>query len=538
MTNPLEKRKDQTKPEVTSSEKPKDQKNPDRAKEQETIQRIAKAIDSVSESSIVRVYDRSGKAVFVGNPDQLMIFWKNKDYGTIEDIGGISDEEGGSILRFGPGDDHGFTERKRIGDIFSKLESKIASNVRSAENQQEKIELRQSLGVDQEIIPAEAEIVDTGQEQGEQKNIFDNKKASQILDVTKEWAKYGGQFYNHLTGKDGRLQAGVDYKINPDGSPDMASFKDARKKKIDRWLQEPGNQKWLADGNKFEADNRGKLLSYGKESLQVRQPDGTLENKERYTTPYLYEDGWLYYETNYFDKERGEFKQPDREETKYRVYFNIDGQDIMPTFQAIIGELEQDPDLQRLGFQIKTADVSKIDDKTKGQIMNQKDRIVMYLGEEGMKKALPILQKYAEDNKEKFMKEGVLLGQPLTDRSGNEIPGIAVASETKGRSPDPTESLKEYKSFSDMQSKVLESSFRSLVAGLKNPKTLESIGSTNPQLKERLSRLPAKVSTQEVIKTIIADPQGEEFLKRNLMKIYPQWAKAFGMSEDNIAFKL
>ena len=538
MTNPLEKRKDQTKPEVTPSEKTKDQKNPDRAKERETKQRIAKAIDSVSESSIVRVYDRSGKAVFVGNPDQLMIFWKNKDYGTIEDIGGISDEEGGSILRFGPGDEHGFTDRKRMEDLFAQLETTVSSKSRVADNNQKKIEMRQSLGIDQEIIPAEAEAVVANQEQGEQKNLFDDKRTSQILNVTKEWAKYGGQFYNHLTGKDARLQASVDYKINPDGSPDMASFKDARKKKIDRWLQEPGNQKWLADGNKFEADNRGKLLSYGKESLQVRQPDGTLENKERYTTPYLYEDGWLYYETNYFDREKREFKQPNREETKYRVYFNIDGQDIMPTFQAIIGELEQDPDLQRLGFQIKTADVSKIDDHTKGEIMNQKDRIVMYLGEEGMKKALPILQRYVGVNKQKFMREGVLLGQYLTDTEGNEIPGVAITSETKGRSPDPTEPLGEYKSFSDMQSKVLESSFRSLVAGLKNPKTLESIGSTNPQLKERLSRLPAKVSTQEVIKTIIADPQGEEFLKRNLMKIYPQWAKAFGMSEDNIAFKL
>lgn len=56
-------------------------------------------------------------------------------------------------------------------------------------------------------------------------------------------------------------------------------------------------------------------------------------------TPYLYEDGWLYYETNFFDESKGEFKQPDREKTQYRVYFNVDGGDIMLTFWEVIEEL-------------------------------------------------------------------------------------------------------------------------------------------------------------------------------------------------------
>ncbi|OGN27554.1 MAG: hypothetical protein A3A33_05030 [Candidatus Yanofskybacteria bacterium RIFCSPLOWO2_01_FULL_49_25] len=521
-------------------------KNTDRVKAKETREKIAQALDAISDLGIVKVYDRSGKVMFSGNPEQLLVFYRNKDYGEPENIGSITDDDGESIFRFGPGDDHGFTDRKRIDDLFRQLEGRVTSKVSAAKRQQSMAELRQSLGIEQSTIVTE-EVTPQAEEQSasvetrpenplERESLFDDKKVAQILDVTKEWATYGGQFYNHLTGKDARLQAGIDYRIHPDGTPDMASFKEARKRRIDQWLQEPGNQKWLADGDRFEADNK-QQLGYSTETVQVRQPDGTSVDKERRTKPYFLEDGWLFHETNYFDKEKGEFKQPDREETKYRVYFNVEGQDIMPTFQGVIGELERDPDLQRLGFQIKTADLTKIDDKTKGQIMNQKDRIVMYLGEEGMKKALPILQRYAGVNKQKFMREGVLLGQQLTDTEGNEIPGIAITSETKGMSPDPTEFPKDYKSFSDMQSKILESSFRSLVAGLKNPKTLEKIGATNPQLKERLSRLSAKVSTQEVIKTIIADPEGEEFLKRNLKIIYPQWAKAFGMSERNIAFK-
>ena len=154
-----------------------------------------------------------------------------------------------------------------------------------------------------------------------------------------------------------------------------------------------------------------------------------------------------------------------------------------------------------------------------------------------MEKALPILQKYAEQNRQKFNKEGVLLAQPLTDSQGQEISGVRVTSETKGMSPDPTESNKKYASFSDMQSKVVESCFRSITAGLKNPKTLDSMAAKYPVMKEALSKLPAGASVEDYMKGILSDPNGEEFLTKNLKAIYPQWSKAFGMSEKNIAFK-
>jgi hypothetical protein len=515
----------------------------------EVEQQVKGSLDTVSDSGIVKVYDKSGKFVFSGNPDQLMIFWKNKDYGTVEDIGGISDEDGKSIFRFGPGDGRGFTDRKRIEGLFQQLEGKVASKKRGAEDAQKLGELREQLGVKQEtpVAPQVEQATETVAEQPKQVessienpmergNLFDDEKAKQILEVTKDWAKYGGNFYDHLTGKSINLQRGVDYKVNPDGTPDMASYREARQKKIDAWLQDPSNQEWIAAGPKFEQDHKQEL-GYGQETVKAKQADGTFADKERYTTPYFYENGWLYYESNYFDKQTGELKQPERESTKYRVYFNCEGGDILPTYQGMIEQLNNDPELQKLGFQIKTADVSKVSPSEVGQIMNQKDRIVLYLGEKGMEKALPILQKYAEQNRQKFNKEGVLLAQPLTDSQGQEISGIRTTSETKGMSPDPTESGKKYASFSDMQSKVIESCFRSITTGLKNPKTLEAMAAKYPTMKDNLSKLPAGASTEDYMKGILADPNGEEFLARNLKAIYPQWAKAFGMSEKNIAFK-
>lgn len=91
---------------------------PENPENQEVEQQIKGSLDTVSDSGIVKVYDRSGKFVFSGNPDQLMTFWKNKDYGSVEDIGGISDEEGKSIFHFGPAGERGFTDRKRIEGLF------------------------------------------------------------------------------------------------------------------------------------------------------------------------------------------------------------------------------------------------------------------------------------------------------------------------------------------------------------------------------------------------------------------------------------
>jgi len=56
-------------------------------------------------------------------------------------------------------------------------------------------------------------------------------------------------------------------------------------------------------------------------------------------------------------------------------------------------------------------------------------------------------------------------------------------------------------------------------------------------MKENLSKLLKSSSTKDCVETILSDPNGEEFLIKNLQVIYPQWSKAFGMEENNIALK-
>lgn len=518
------------------SEKPSYEKS-------ENKQKIKDSLEITSESGILKVYNKSGKFVFNGNPEQLLIFWKNNDYGKTEDIGGICDEDGKSIFRFGVNDKYGFTDRKKINQIFKHLEESITRKRCNASDHQKIIDIRQSL------IPEtlnlnnkenekyfEKQLENTQENLIEQKNIFNDEKAEKITEITKNWLKFGGNFYDHLTGKNLELEKGVDYKINPDGTINMPSFIEARKKKIDHWLKDPSNQKWIADGPDFQKKHINEL-SYGQEVVKARQSDGTFMDKSRYTTPYFYENNWLYYESNYFDKIIGELKQPEREETKYRIYFNCTGENVFPLYQGIIEELNQDPDLQKFGFQIKTADVSRIDLQEISQIINQKDRIVLYIGENGIKKAIPILQKYSEKNRQIFNEDGILLAQHLVDKQGNQIPGIKITSETKGYSPDPTDPNKRYASFNDMQSKIIESCFRSIATGLKNNKTMELISEKYPKMKESLLKLATNASAEDYIKAILSDPNGSEFLTKNLKIIYPQWSKAFGMSEKNIAFK-
>ncbi|PJE58281.1 MAG: hypothetical protein COU81_01515, partial [Candidatus Portnoybacteria bacterium CG10_big_fil_rev_8_21_14_0_10_36_7] len=83
-----------------------------------------------------KVFDKSGKFVFSGNHGQMIIFWKNKDYGSVEDIGGISDEDCKSIFRFGAGDDHGFIDGKRIEGLFKNLEDQILRKKLTAQDTQ------------------------------------------------------------------------------------------------------------------------------------------------------------------------------------------------------------------------------------------------------------------------------------------------------------------------------------------------------------------------------------------------------------------
>ncbi len=366
-------------------------------------------------------------------------------------------------------------------------------------------------------------------------NLFDEKKARQITGVIKDWIKYEGSLYGHLTGKDLKLERGVDYK------DDHESWRRARQEKIDNWLQDSDNQKWINDAKEFQEKHKeeiayksGDLLVDENEDdfavIERVQADGRIEKVRVITKPYYYIDDWLFYSSNYFDKRTGKLKQPERESAKYRIYFNCKGGEVFPTYQEVIEQLSKDSELQRLGFKMKTADLSKLGPQGIAQIMNQKDRIILYLGEKGIKRALPILQRYVEQNREKFNKEGILLAQPIVDSRGQEISGVTITSETTGNSPDTKEFLKYYSSFNDMQSKIISSVIRLLINSLRKSEE-------NREIKDALEKLSPKASEREQLKIILSYPNGEELLIKKLQLLYPKVAKSFGMREDNIAFK-
>lgn len=379
---------------------------------------------------------------------------------------------------------------------------------------------------------------------------FDTEKARQIIQVLKDWTIYGDTLYAHLVGRALRLQKGVDYNArDPKGPVDLREFQQARSRYVEKWLQNPGNRQWFNALEAFHQEHKNKDLSFAKKTVRIRHPDGTIHEKQRWTTPYSYQDGWIYYETNYFDEARASFVQPDREKTRYRAYINVECKDIVPTFSNIIAELRAHAALQKVGFQMKIADENIYGDTEEERstereraalkVMRQRDKIVLYLGDEGMRHALPILQAYAAKNAHTLSNEGVLLAQPLIDTHGKSIPGITITSAVTGLSPDPADKSPEYTSFNKMQEKIIEASLRTIRQALQDPQAVARIDTAKPRLalRQRLASLSPGVSLREFVQIFMTDAEGEAFLQNNLQQVYPQWAKAFGMKETAIAFK-
>lgn len=82
-------------------------------------------VDTVARANLLSIHDKEGRKIFSGSPQQLMIFWKNKDYGQTDNIGGISGEDDKSIIRFGAVDGNGFVDRKRVSEIFEQLQNSL-----------------------------------------------------------------------------------------------------------------------------------------------------------------------------------------------------------------------------------------------------------------------------------------------------------------------------------------------------------------------------------------------------------------------------
>jgi hypothetical protein len=114
----------------------------------EIEEQFKSSFETTVSSEAVKVYDKSGKIVFSGTPEQMVVFWKNKDYGTIENMGGILNSEGESIFRFGPVSGRGFTDREKIDELFLKLENRVVIENQEIEDQIKLRDLRQKLGLE------------------------------------------------------------------------------------------------------------------------------------------------------------------------------------------------------------------------------------------------------------------------------------------------------------------------------------------------------------------------------------------------------
>jgi hypothetical protein len=361
-----------------------------------------------------------------------------------------------------------------------------------------------------------------------------------LIAITRDYLKYGGNFYSHLTGKDLLLEKNVDFKIRYDRSPageiDMDSYREARQKKINEWLAKEENQIWLTAAQKFHEEHASEI-SYGHEAVVFKSSDGSTGPKSRFTTNLFYSDSWIYYESNKFIKQSQRFAQPEREAHKYRVYFSVGGADVISTFSEIIDTLKNSEQIQRYGFQIKAVDLYRPDNIELGRVIHQKDRLVLYLGENSMKAAFPLLQRYAEQNKDKLSRPGILFAKPIIDGTGQPITGVTITSSVKGYSPDPTSFPKEYKSFNDMQSSIVESCLKSIVAVLKKPSMMLLMTGPFPRIRWEMERISPQASTDTFLRTILKDEEGGLFLAKYLKQVYPQWATAYGLRENNTAFK-
>jgi hypothetical protein len=66
---------------------------------------------------------------------------------------------------------------------------------------------------------------------------------------------------------------------------------------------------------------------------------------------------------------------------------------------------------------------------------------------------------------------------------------------------------------------------------------LDKIGFINPQLRDKLLEIGHDGKLENYLPMFLSQQSGLVFLIKNLVRFYPKWSKAFGMSERNIAFR-
>jgi hypothetical protein len=370
----------------------------------------------------------------------------------------------------------------------------------------------------------------------EKPNVFGLEEAEDVMAVVRDWLYYGGDFYKHWTGRALKLKRGVDYQINSDGTDNQDSYVRARNELVEEWLKQPVNRTWIAESNDFKKNNADKI-SEAKQKIEFKDAKGKPHEEERYTTPYFYEGGWLFYESNYFNLANNAMMQRERESSKYRIYFNIENQDILKVFSDIVLKLSTDQVLSRVGFAVSTIAMFDPTVDIIAESMNQKDKIILFIGEKGIDRTLQLLQEYVLKNRAKFEKDGILLAQKFFGRDGKEIPGISISSDVKGVSPDSSRGFPKYRSFNAMQAEIIQSALNSIFKDIYNFDNLDKIGMINPQLRDHLLEVGHEGKLEDYLSLFLSQQSGVVFLVKNLVRFYPKWGKAFGMSSKNIAFR-
>lgn len=370
----------------------------------------------------------------------------------------------------------------------------------------------------------------------QKENILDLETAKEVIAIIRDWVYYGGDFYKYWTGRAMKLKKGVDYEVNGDGSVNEESFALARNKRVEEWLKQTINRTWIAEANEFKEMNADKMTEK-KQKVGIKDEKGRVHEQEKYTAPYFCEYGWLFYESNYYDVVNAAMTQKGREPSKYRIYFNVENQDIMRVYSEMVAKLSADEDLGKYGFALNTIAMFNPSAEVVAEAMNQKDKIILFVGEKGIDRALVLLQEYVQKNRAKFGKKGILLAQKFFDRAGKEVFGISVSSDTKGVSPDSSRGFPKYKSFNYMQSEIIQSALDSVFKEIYNFDNLDKIGFINPQLRDKLLQIGHDGKLEDYLPMFLSQQSGVSFLIKNLVRFYPKWSKAFGMSARNMAFR-
>jgi hypothetical protein len=367
-------------------------------------------------------------------------------------------------------------------------------------------------------------------------NTFGLEDAEDVMAIVRDWLYYGGDFYKHWTGRALKLKRGVDYQINSDGTDNQDSYIRARNKMVEEWLKQPVNRAWIAEANEFKNNNSDKI-SDKKQKVEFKDQKGRIREEERYTTPYFYEGEWLFYDSNYFSLSNGAMMQREKEPSKYRIYFNMENQDVLRVFSDIVSKLSTDQLLSRVGFTISTIAIFDPTAEIIAEAINQKDKIILMVGDKGIDRTLQVLQEYILKNRAKFDKNGILLAQKFFGRDGKEIPGISISSDVKGVSPDSSRGFPKYRSFNAMQVEIIQSALNSIFKDIYNFDNLDKIGLINPQLRDHLLEIGHDGKLEDYLALFMSQQSGLVFLIKNLVRFYPKWGKAFSMSAKNIAFR-